>query len=121
VITAVEPDARDPNFLRVLVGRTVVARLPHADAKALALAPGRRWTVAKSRKVAALDAQADARLAALRMLGRRSLGRAEMIRSLEARGHDRRAARRAVAELVENGWIEAGARAVARGPISRAR
>jgi hypothetical protein len=120
-IDGVEPDPRDPNFRRVMVAGSAVARLSRADAEALGIAPGRPWTAAVRRKLAAIAAEASARGAALRMLGRRRIGSAEMVRARMEDGPGRAAARRAVSDLVENGWIEAGDRTVAPRSLNRAR
>lgn len=106
VVSSLEPDPRDPALVRVAVDGQRRGDVLRSVVERLRLAVGARLT---ARAAAALDEAIDvaqARSRALRMLGTSDRSPARLKEELVARGHGEGAVDRALAALIEDGWLD---------------
>lgn len=106
VVTALEPDRKDPRRVVVRCGRRVAARVDEKAIGALSLTVGAALDAVLLTELQSVENELDARDAGLRLLRVKARSRAEMINRLKAKGFDARIAERAAARLEGVGLID---------------
>jgi len=106
VVTAVAPQASNPNVVAVRIGRRVVARLSGAEVHAFGIRAGTPWTAELRSAVERCAAVEKARRHALRLLGQRARSRAELRDRLARRQPDASIVNDVLDDLQAAGWID---------------
>jgi len=123
-ISAIDPLPQDPNSRRIKVGRRTVGVLSGAQVELLRLRVGQNWSERLATRVEHALAVEAARRDALRMLGRTAVASATLRERLLRKEHPEKAVDATVAALLDDGWLDDRAFAVAvaeaalrRGPL----
>lgn len=104
-ITAIVPSTRDPDRVRIRVGRKTMAVLGRRSAEQLGLSVGMAWTDEVAAKAGQFRAVEKAYRSAMNRLARRPLARRELRFRLIRAGHDAGAVDLALDRLVERGYL----------------